>query len=583
LYRVKGDRVTGSLDTKELGVTSIVRDLRGRTFIATIPNGKIFELRGSALSVFATLPDAAHVWALAADVAGKGIYAATGPDGKLYFVSNKGDASVYFDSEEPHLIALAVAANGDVVVGSSGKAILYRVQAAGRARVIYDFPGDDVRALAISGKGETFALVNEYAEPSVAPKTPAGLSFGKPSVAPVKRAGKGSLHRFDPEGRPERLMKHDDFHYSSLALDASGRPYVGTGLEGRVYRVDDGHVVSLVADTDERQVVALGFDGAEPWLVSSDTAVVHRGLAKAAEATWTSKPLDCGLSAKFGRVTWNSAGTFEVSTRTGNTQTVDNQWSDWAPVGRDGKMLSPNGRYVQLRVRFRDTRVELSNLSLSFQTDNLRAVMTEVTVSPKAGAIVPTKEGLVSSGGEAAKHDSALRIAWRSDNPDQDTLRYRLLFRREGHKAWRPLLRPDEWLTKTEQEWDTLGIPEGRYRVRVEASDESANPPELALSHWLDSQLFAVDNTPPVISGLRVAGRRVNGSVRDATSSVVRVDLSVDGRLEWRPVRASDGIFDSETEGFEADLRGLPEGSHVIAIRAVDALGNVAIADIESP
>ncbi len=282
-------------------------------------------------------------------------------------------------------------------------------------------------------------------------------------------------------------------------------------------------------------------------------------------------------------MTWNSAGTFEVSTRTGNTQTVDNQWSDWAPVGRDGKMLSPSGRYVQLRVRFRDTRVELSNLSVSFQTENLRAVMTEVTVSPKAGAIVPTKEGLVSSGGEAAKHDSALRIAWRSDNPDQDTLRYRLLFRREGHKAWRPLLRPDEWLTKTEQEWDTLGIPEGRYRVRVEASDESANPPELALSHWLDSQLFAVDNTPPVISGLRVAGRRVNGSVRDATSSVVRVDLSVDGRLEWRPVRASDGIFDSETEGFEADLRGLPEGSHVIAIRAVDALGNVAIADIESP
>ncbi len=586
LYRVKGDRVTGSLDTKELGVSAIVQDKGGRTFVATIPNGKIFELKGSALSVFATLPDAAHIWALAADPAGKGIYAATGPDGKLYFVSNKGDASIYFDSEEPHLISLAVALNGEVVVGSSGKAILYRVQGSGRARVIYDFPGDDVRAVAISAKGETFAVVNEYTDGASVPKAPVLLS-GKASPPAVKRAGKGSLYRFDVEGRPERLMKHDEFHYSSLALDASGLPYVGTGSEGRVYKVDDAHVVSLVADTDERQVAALGFDGAEPWLVSSDTAVVHRGLAKAAEATWTSKPLDCGLNAKFGRVTWNSAGTLEVSTRTGNTQTVDKQWSDWGPVARDGKMGSPIGRYVQLRVRFRDARVELSNLAVSFQTENLRAVLTEVTVSPKAGSIVPTKEGLISSGGESAKHDSALRIAWRSDNPDQDTLRYRLSFRREGHKVWRPVLRADEWVTKTEQEWDTLGIPEGRYRIRIEVSDELANPQEFAQSHMLDSQTFAIDNTPPSISGLRFtsgkAGGKVSGSIHDVTSSVVRVDFSIDGRLEWRPVRATDGIFDSDTEGFEGDLRGLAAGSHVIAIRAVDALGNVAIADVEAP
>jgi hypothetical protein len=342
-------------------------------------------------------------------------------------------------------------------------------------------------------------------------------------------------------------------------------------------------VVSLVADTDERQVAALGFDGVEPWLVSSDTAVVHRGLAKASEATWTSKPLDCGLAAKFGRVTWNGDGTVEVSTRTGNTQTVDKQWSDWAPVGRDGKMSSPVGRYVQLRVRFRDARVALNNLAVSFQTENLRAVLLDVTVTPKAGVLVPTKEGLVASGGESAKHDSAFRIAWRSDNPDQDNLRYRLLFKREGLTAWRPVLRPDEWLTKTEQEWDTLGVPEGRYRIRVEATDDLANPPALVQSHGLDSQTFAVDNTPPVIGGLRLAGGKVGGSVRDATSSVVRVDFSVDGRLEWRPAVATDGIFDSDAEGFEADLRGLAAGSHVIAIRAVDALGNVAIADLESP
>ncbi len=582
LVRLKGDRVLGSLDTKELGVSAITRDKSGRTFVATIPNGKIFELKGGALTLFATLPDSAHVWALAAEPSGKGIYAATGPDGKLYFVSNKGDASVYFDSEETHLISLAVASNGDVLVGSSGKAILYRVHGANRARAVYDFPGEDVRALAISPKGFLFAIVNEYTDSAPTPKFPTGISLAKPSTGASKRAGRGSLYRFDTSDRPERLMKHDEFHYASLALDASGEPYVGTGAEGRIYAVSDAHVVSLVGDTDERQIAAIGFEGAQPWIVSSDPVVYHRGLGKAADSTWMSKPLDCGLTAKFGRVTWSSSQTIEVATRTGNTQVVDTQWSDWAPVGRDGKIASPNGRFVQVRARWRDARAEVDDFAVSFQTENLRAVLNELSVASKSSSLVPTRDGLVASGGETPKHDSAMRISWRADNPDQDSLRYRLWFRREGHKAWRLALGPDEWTTKTEHEWDTLGIAEGRYRIRIEASDDLANPPEAAQVHSLESQPFSVDNTPPAISGLRFAGGKVTGKATDATSAVVRVHVSIDGRLDWRPVRAVDGIFDSETEAFEADVRGLAAGSHVIAIRAVDAAGNVAIADVES-
>ena len=45
------------------------------------------------------------------------------------------------------------------------------------------------------------------------------------------------------------MMKHDDTHYMSLALDDKGHPYVGTGAEGRVYTVDDAHVVSLSRPT----------------------------------------------------------------------------------------------------------------------------------------------------------------------------------------------------------------------------------------------------------------------------------------------------------------------------------------------
>jgi len=87
------------------------------------------------------------------------------------------------------------------------------------------------------------------------------------------------------------MMHHDEFHYTALALDDAGQPYVGTGAEGRVYTVDDAHTVTLVADTDERQIGALSVagltknavrPGAAAYVVCSDGAVFHRVLGRGA-------------------------------------------------------------------------------------------------------------------------------------------------------------------------------------------------------------------------------------------------------------------------------------------------------------
>ena len=97
-------------------------------------------------------------------------------------------------------------------------------------------------------------------------------------------------------------MKHDDTHYMSLTLDEAGRPYVGTGANGRVYTVDDAHTVTLLADTDERQVGALHVIGGKGFVATSDPPVLHRIIGQGgADAVWTSKVLDAGLRAKRER------------------------------------------------------------------------------------------------------------------------------------------------------------------------------------------------------------------------------------------------------------------------------------------
>ncbi|MCL2449316.1 MAG: hypothetical protein FWD17_10235, partial [Polyangiaceae bacterium] len=484
--------------------------------------------------------------------------------------------------------------DGSLYAGTSGKGLVYRIHGPGRADVVYDPPGEDVRALAIGPSHTLYAIANE--EPGASPsdehdgathrggtgRTPAG-----PLATARSKPGKGSLWRFDARGRPERMMHHDEFHYVSLAVDAHGTPYVGTGAEGRVYTVDDAHAVTLVADLTERQASAIGLFGRTPFVVGSDPAVFHRVLSTGGpDAVWTSKPLDAGLRARFGHVTWRSTGTVEVSTRSGNTPTPDTTWSGWtAPLPLGAAIPSPPARYIQLRARLRDAAATLADPIVPFVTDNLRAVVTEVGARERPAAR-ESKDAVPPSGGEPPRHDAVVHVFWKVDNPDNDELRYRVQFRREGQARWIDAVPSDDVLTRPELDWDTAALPEGKYRVRVDASDEMANPPADVTHHALESPPVLVDNTPPVFKSIAIAGRRLRAEVADGLGPIVRVEVTLDGRREWHPVAAADGIFDTADESIDEDIAPLvgPEpGPHIVTVRAFDAAGNAVVREVDAP
>jgi hypothetical protein len=594
VLRVASDQETLFADTKSAAVTSLAVGAGGVVYAGTIPDGKIYKVSQGKAEVFATLPDVHNVWALAYDKTKAALYAAVGPEGRVFRIAADGSASVYLSTDEPNLVSLAVAANGDVYAGSSGRGLLYRITGPGHASVVYDFPGDtatEVRAIAVS-KSSLFVVDNEYTEPPEATKrtaTAARVPAG-PSSAARPKPGKGALYRFDGQDRPEKLMHHDEFHYMSLSVDDDGIPYVGTGVEGRVYAVDDAHVVTLVADTDERQVGALLLRGGGKtpitgFVGSSDPGVIHRILGRGGvDSIWTSKTFDTGLRARFGHLTWRASGPLEVSTRTGNTATPDGTWSPWSsPLANAATIASPPARFVQLRARFSGSpNAELSDLVVPFVTENVRPIVLEVGAQARTGTH-ESKEGLQASGGEPPKHDNVIKVTWKVDNPDNDQLRYRVAFRREGQNLWRDVVRSDEVLTKSEVEWDTAALPEGKYRVRVEASDEIANPPENVQKHSLESAPVVIDNTPPVFRNLSLTQRRLHARVSDGVGPIARVELTVDGKLEWRPVAAADGVFDSADEEVDADVSTLvPPGSHIVTVRAFDAAGNAVTQELES-
>lgn len=579
LIRLSAGQSKVVADTDALALTSIVRAW-GRILIGSMPGGKIFELKGDKLAPFVTLQGAEHVFALAFDQSEKTLYAATGPEGKLFRITADGTSQVYFDSDQGHLVSVA-AADGAVYAGSSGEGRLYKLTGPGRATVLRDFETTEVPAIAIGSDGVVFAITNELkgggrsdAVTGVKPPGPQTTSAQK---------GKGALYRFSKNGLPEELYSEKDDHFVSLTLDAEGWPIVGTGSAGRVISVRADHRSVVLADLDERQVPFLMVRGKEGWLVGSDPVVAHKieGLG-GTEATFLSKPLDAGLRARFGRVSWTGEGKIEVATRTGNTKEPDSSWSDFS-AGQSAAfdVKSPEGRYLQVRVRMvGGPETALRRLEIPFVTDNLQAVLTDLDAEfsrPKKGEL-----GLTKSGGPLDdKPSSTVKLAWKVDNPDEDELRFRVEFRQLGTTTWFDCLDPGKVLTDEKWSWETRNLPEGKYQVRVTATDELSNPPPRATRHSIESTEILVDNTSPVVTNLLTQGRRLTGRAKDGVGPIRRIEAQLVGAEEWIPFEPVDGIFDEAEEDFDVDLGALsPTGPALVTVRVFDTAGNFEVKQV---
>lgn len=582
LLEFKGDKVQVLAESGKMALTSLVPAWGGDILVASLPGGQIFRWAGGKLAPFAKLDGVEHVWQLDFDSKAQVLYAATGPEGRLFRIEQSGKSSVYFDAEEQHLVSVLAsrAKPGRVYAGASDRAKLYAIGRAGSASVVHDFGVTEVRAIAENPQGDLFAIANEI-EPGTRTS-----SNGDSKAKPPK--GKGVLYRFAPDGTPEQLLSSKKEHFVGLAIGSDGRAYVGTGVEGRIYTADESHHQILMADTEERQVAVLAFGAKRPYILSSDPAVMHRivGLGGPG-ATWTSRALDAGLKAYFGRLSWLASGPLELSTRSGNSKTPDATWSGWSPaLSSPGRTGSPPGRYVQVRAQWQgDPSATLSEVSLRFVTDNLRALLTRVEVErPEGQSVTDGDDALGPSGGpieEAA--DPQIKLKWSVDNPDSDELRYQLQYRMLGTETWFDVLPPDRQLTKRTFAWDTSDLPEGRYQLRVEASDDLSNPPDRAKRHRLESGPFTIDNTPPTLMDISVTDRHLRATAIDGVGPIARLEVGIAGRRAWYPFYPRDGIFDEQREEFDLDLSSVvPAGPQMLNIRVFDEANNFFVKRILS-
>src|SRR4051812_31790469 len=134
-------------NTEQTLVWSAVADSKGNVYLGTGHDGKIFKVDASGKG--AMLVDVPELDVLALAVDGKDVlYAGTAPDGRVYKIEN-GAAREFFDPQTKYIWSLVFDKQGRLLVGTGDKGVIYRVAPDGKGAPFYDTDETHIISMAI--------------------------------------------------------------------------------------------------------------------------------------------------------------------------------------------------------------------------------------------------------------------------------------------------------------------------------------------------------------------------------------------------------------------------------------------------
>jgi WD40 repeat protein len=594
-------------DPTDKYIWALAFDPSGNLLVATGSNGKIYRVdrQGKAQVLFTS--SETHITALVLDGTGN-IYAGSSPGGILYRIDRAGKVFVLHDAPYREVKALDLGKDGSLYAA----VVDGKEREDGRAPVPLHGTPPSVNPTAEVTVTESFAVIAPQAAPPgpvPTPRPPEALRGGAP---------KGAVLRVLPSGEVDTLWSSSEETPHALAVAADG-VLVGTGNKGKIYRIRNDRTWAMLSSLPADQVTALFRGPADSVAVATaNPGKVHTlEPAAGARGTFVSKVKDTDTVSSWGQIRWEasglSGGQVQVQTRSGNTAHPDSTWSDWSQPsvrGAGEPIASERARFLQVMATLTGkdgASPILESITSAYLQRNLRPQIASVIVHPPGEVFQkplsisgeteilgldagPAPERAGSPGRAAMPPATSYSrklyqrgiqtFSWKAEDPNGDTLVYEVSYRRMNDTRWR-LLR--KGLTDPVLAWDTTTVPNGRYLIRVTASDSPSNPESLALSSEKESDPFDVDNTPPTVTLTLVPPSTVRAVVRDDSSLVRKAEFSVDGG-RWQEVHPVDGINDEMEETYEIPVGNLGSpGPHIVVVRGTDLLGNASTARIEVP
>lgn len=644
-------------ETKDLNVQVVRIGPDGALYAATVPSGKVYKLDAHATTkideqkatvIFdaGTMGAAStdgpgtkteetsadkseakshYIWDMTFDPGGK-LYIATGGPAAVYRVDaarTGGKPEEFFKSDEQHIRALAWDAQGNLIAGSDGSGLVYRINAQGKGYVLFEAPRREITSVAVGKDGTIFAAsVGDKSHNPLPPLPVQGIGAITITIVQPGSVQAANASTSVPEGTEVYALKEgqaprkvwtskDDIVYALAAL--SDGVLALSGNRGHIFRIQADGNYDDVAHLDAQQGLCLARDAGSEILIGTGNTGKLYTLGAAEKHEYASDVLDAGAMARFGRVEVDPGSSgYQLWTRSGNVEQPVRGWTDWEPL-KDGVVASPAGRYLQWKAVLGPHAV-LAGVGVNYLPVNSAPVVDELVVVPGArlnaqnqaanqqvvnitlpsanqGAAV-SFDGSANAPLPAVKDRTAVTVRWAAHDDDGDDLSYSLYLRGDEEHVWR-LLKDD--LSDKAYSFDATLIPDGGYQIKVVASDAPSHTPGDALTGDKVSDRFEVDTTPPVVTGLRAEEEpaqcaqqarcakpvHVVLDAEDTASPIAHAEYSLDAG-PWKYVDPVGELSDSKREHYDFHLAasafdGKP-GEHLLTVRVYDRYDNVGLA-----
>ena len=570
--------------------------------------------------------DAKYIFAIVTDSTGN-IFLGTGPQGKVYQLDPQGrEAKLLYDCLDNNILSLSVGSDGFVYAGSDERGLVYKIDLRTKtATVLYDSDQPEVTALLlasglISGQGDLYAAATsarivDSAErfasqlsmagrPEVPSQKPESASDGgrKLQIANTKRGdAAASAARPTPVAKPARpsqasyvyKITKDGFVtdiFSETAVlfclaEQDGKLLVGAGNDGQLFAVDPVSEQEAIIYKDEQasQITAAAVAGNDLYLGTANPAkLIKLGKNFASEGTYTSDLIDAGQPAKWGKLQIEAdmprGCKVMVASRSGNVKDVNDptfsNWTDLVEVTEPIQLRCPLGRFCQYK------------LVLQSEQGRTSPVIREIAVASAVPNLAPKIKSVSVNRVEAPGKTGVFKISYKAEDDNGDKLTYKIDFRKVGRINWIEL---EDEIEKEDHEWDGKTVEDGRYEVRVTASDARSNTTTTKLTGSRISDPVVVDNTGPEIKTVEQKIDAENGKkfvtlrlqVSDELSAIGQLQYTVDSNAEWKGTVPDDLVYDTTDEKFTIVIEDLKPGEHILAVKVQDDLGNTTYKTFE--
>src|SRR3974390_749261 len=201
------------------------------------------------------------------------LYIATGGPGTIYRIDTahpEAKPEVFFKSDEQHIRTLAWDQKGNLIAGSDGSGLVYRINPQGKGYVLFDAPRREITSVAVSANGTIYAAsVGDKSRTPLPPLPVQGTGIVTFTVVQPGSLQVANQSMSAPEGTeiyaiqegqaPRKLWTGKDEVVYALAA----RPdclLALTGNRGRIFRIEDDGTYADIAHLEAQQGLSLAVE-----------------------------------------------------------------------------------------------------------------------------------------------------------------------------------------------------------------------------------------------------------------------------------------------------------------------------------